>query len=58
MASSNPYKDLVLLKEKIMPLMEEFKEKHQVNIIQKSATTAKEVFLISKMGMEDGLLKI
>ncbi|MFW1977570.1 RNase LS family HEPN domain-containing protein [Acinetobacter guillouiae] len=58
MASSNPYKDLVLLKEKIMPLMEEFKEKHQVNIIQKSATTAKEVFLISKMGMEDGLFEI
>lgn len=38
--------------------MEEFKEKHQVNIIRKSNTNSKEVFVISKMGMEDGLFEI
>ncbi|SEO66217.1 type II toxin-antitoxin system RnlA family toxin [Acinetobacter sp. yr461] len=58
MASTNPYKDLVLLKEKLKPLMEEFKEAHQINIILKSTTSAKEVYLLSKVGMEDGLFEI
>ena len=38
--------------------MEEFKEEHQVTIIRKSNTNSKEVFVISKMGMDDGLFEI
>jgi hypothetical protein len=41
-----------------MPLMEEFKEKHKVSIIRRSSTNSKEVFVISKIGMEDGLFEI
>lgn len=58
MASTNPYKDLVLLKDKLKPLMDQFKQDHQVEIVQKSATPAKEVFTISKMGIEDGIFEI
>ena len=58
MASKNPYKDLVLLKEKLVPLIEEFEQKHQVKITKKNKTGHKEVFIISKMGMEDGLFEI
>lgn len=58
MSSTNPYKNLVLLKEKIAPLMEKFVQQNQIDINKKSATSMKEVYCLSRMGMADGLFEI